>query len=405
MNKDLLHQVNEILSKEIDPIFIEISRTIVPELPNPKYMPWLLAHKMSVDSAKILLALPDEWRESEYSDFQVSEEFAKKLGMKKDYVEEQVEERYFSGDITLNPKKGPVLTLSRGLWIDIQHSKKWIKRNGPAFYHILGIMTDEEFTQFAEAHIQTNIDEGRTGVARIIPRYDSVKDCKELLPIENYKEVLKSKKRLAQLNCICRLRYPEYGQDGKVCLAANEMADLAIKMEIAEEISWEDAFEYVQKVGKKEPHIHESKHATTLSEAGNILCNCNAETCSVLRRATNVGGKFPYHEFYGKSRFRAEIEADKCIDCGLCHKKRCMFDAIRVMYNRELGTEKPHVNETLCVGCGCCVETCPTNAIKMNLVAPPEILSGNYRGDDFKQTDPVEKEKVDFERIKTVLEL
>lgn len=376
MKKELEQQINAILHKEIDDIFIEVALKIAPKVKDPKYMPWLLAHKMDVQSAKVLLALPDDNHKPEYADFQVSDQFVGKLGMDKGYIEAQLEERYYSGDVMLDKEKGSVLSKNRGFWIDLQHNVKWRERNGNAYYVIVGIMTDEEFTPTFEDAVQDNIDRDRSGFVRIVPRYDSVKDIDGLLPEENYKEILKSREIIAQLPCACRLRHPEYNQDEGVCLTANNAAREVIKRGIGKEISWEEAFEYVQKAGKKQPHVHESTHATRLSEVGDVLCNCHIDTCAILRRGSNVGGKFPTHEMYGKSRYRAVVEPKECIDCGLCYKKRCMFDAIRVRFDKDLGEEKPFVNETMCIGCGCCVETCPSNAIHMKVAAPPEALSG-----------------------------
>ena len=59
---ELLNEVNAIFNKEIDPIFMDLARKIEPRIENPRYMPWLLAHKMSAECAKILMALPDpDW--------------------------------------------------------------------------------------------------------------------------------------------------------------------------------------------------------------------------------------------------------------------------------------------------------------------------------------------------------
>lgn len=38
------------------------------------------------------------------------------------------------------------------------------------------------------------------------------------------------------------------------------------------------------------------------------------------------------------------------------------------------GKERYMVSENLCMGCCCCVETCPKDAIKMYAADPPEIL-------------------------------
>lgn len=380
MNKEIKNEyekeIKEILDKEIDPIFLEIAQKIAPKITAQKYLPWLLAHKMDVKGAIVLNSLPDNDWFPDLGEFHISDSFVEKIGMTKSYIEEQLEERYYSGDIMWDDEKGPIITYSRGLWIDIQHNEDWIKKNGTAYYKIIGIMIDQEFTPLMEADTEERIKIGKTGMCRIIPQYNSVKDCPELLPAENYKEILKSRKVIAQLSCACRIRFPEAGQDEKVCLCADKAAEWAIKLGMGKQVTWEYAFDYLQKSVLKQPFIHMNKHSDQLKDIGDILCNCEVTTCAVMRNTMVNGGEHKVWDYYAKSRYRAVIDAEKCIDCGICKNKRCMFDAIIVTYNKEFGKEKHFVNEPICMGCGCCVETCPKDAITMVLVDPPEVLKG-----------------------------
>ena len=52
-----------------------------------------------------------------------------------------------------------------------------------------------------------------------------------------------------------------------------------------------------------------------------------------------------------------------------------MFKAIKNIYDPVLGKEAYKVEESLCMGCGNCVETCPSGALKMIEVDPPEVLA------------------------------
>ncbi len=61
-------------------------------------------------------------------------------------------------------------------------------------------------------------------------------------------------------------------------------------------------------------------------------------------------------DFY--SGVAAEIDAEKCINCGKC-KAICRFNAIT---EQETAHEVINLN---CEGCGYCATICPTNAIKM----------------------------------------
>lgn len=56
-----------------------------------------------------------------------------------------------------------------------------------------------------------------------------------------------------------------------------------------------------------------------------------------------------------------------------------MFNAIQFKYYIEKGIHGRWVNETQCMGCGSCVLTCPTGALSMKLVDPPESLQGYHQ--------------------------
>ena len=78
---ELLNEDNAIFNKEIDPIFMDLARKIEPRIENPRYMPLRLAHKMSAECAKILMALPDPDWTPDLGDHMVSDTFIRKLGM------------------------------------------------------------------------------------------------------------------------------------------------------------------------------------------------------------------------------------------------------------------------------------------------------------------------------------
>ncbi len=390
---ELLPEINRILNREIDPVFFDLARKIEPRIQNPRFMPWLLAHKMGPECARILMALPDPDWTPDLGDHMVSDKFIERLGMDKEFVREQLYDRYLSGDIFYNKETGePIVTPGAALWSDLQNNPDWMKKNGEAYYKAVAMMHEYDFAPCIEDTMKDLLQKGIHGLNQIVPRYDSVKDFPGLLPVENYKEILKSKKKLTQNQCACRTRYPEYGQDDHVCISADETADFMIAHNLGREISWEEMFDYIQKSGKKTPIIHTVSHTLDLKNVGTILCSCNVNTCSGLRHITATKGKYTYREMYNKSRFRAVLDPAKCVDCGLCYKKRCMFNAIHRKFIRDFGDEALFVNESVCMGCGCCVETCPTGALTMKLVDPPEALLG-WNVVDGKAVNPEELNK------------
>ncbi len=411
MNEDMLKQVNELLGKEISDEDMKLYKAVIniigKELVDSEYWPWLLAHKMSPDGCKVLLSLPDEDWTAECGDNGVSDKFVEKVqkqyGLSPEFIRKQVEESYYSGDIFAVGKRGPRVTVGRGHWIDLQHSHRWIERNGPAYYRVIGIMVEQEFSPLMEKATDQRLKDGKASSARVVPKYDTVKDIPGLLPAENYMEMLKTRKIIARNSCACRLRYPEYNQDVGVCFAANTLGQYSIDMGAGVEMTADEVMDYLRKAGKKEPFFSMQKNTDDINSLGEIFCNCTPNACATVRHTVLTGGTHKIWDYYSRSRFRAEIDIEKCIHCNICVKKRCLVEAIQMKYYRELGREDIYVNEEQCLGCGCCVETCPTGALKMKLVDPPEALlgyakdyDGNYIMPQEKKVDVMDKEKTSF---------
>ncbi len=64
----------------------------------------------------------------------------------------------------------------------------------------------------------------------------------------------------------------------------------------------------------------------------------------------------------------ADIDLDKCSECGLC-QKNCPFGAI------ELVGKSPHVIKAICKGCGTCAANCPKEAITIIHFTDEQILA------------------------------
>lgn len=389
MEQELKEQVNQILQKDLDDVYFSLARKILNDHPESRYVPWMLAHKMSQEEAHVIDALPDKDWTPEVGELKISMAFAEKLGMDKYEVDALILDRFFSADVMNDPEIGPIVRPDPVQWMDLQHSPVWRERNGRAYYIVLQMFLENELAPRMEAGTEAsrlgNPDWVNPSGGRIIPRYDTVKDFPELLPIENYKAVLQSCELLTVMECPCRFRHPDTEKSPFVCVEANEAAKLLIDMGFSRQYSWKEVFDIIQKAGKKDPFVHTSRNNDMMDETNseivsrsNVLCNCNVTACGVLSNMHHFGSTQKPWNYYTKSRFRAQINLDKCIDCGLCERSRCMFGAIQTKYYVEKGVHGRCVNETQCMGCGCCAETCPTGALTMKLVDPPESLLGYY---------------------------
>ena len=94
-----------------------------------------------------------------------------------------------------------------------------------------------------------------------------------------------------------------------------------------------------------------------------------------------MGSKYPIQEFYAPSRYRATVDPESCVSCRVCVDKRCQFGAAQMKFYPEYGEERAYIDEAICMGCGNCVETCPSGIRGMKEVEPPETLTEAGRRD------------------------
>ncbi|UCF56540.1 MAG: 4Fe-4S binding protein, partial [Deltaproteobacteria bacterium] len=122
-------------------------------------------------------------------------------------------------------------------------------------------------------------------------------------------------------------------------------------------ISKEEALE-VLKNAEEEGLVHNAFYNT--KQGHFAVCNCCPCCCGVFRGVKEF--KAPY--FLAKSNFFASIDQETCSECGVCAEERCPVEAIVEEDNGYT------VQSDICIGCGVCTVTCPTESI--NLVRKPE---------------------------------
>ena len=94
-----------------------------------------------------------------------------------------------------------------------------------------------------------------------------------------------------------------------------------------------------------------------------FICNCCECCCPTLRGVKILGGDAVFNSFYF-----AEIDSEACTDCGVCKEERCQVAAI------EETDDGFRIKKEQCIGCGLCVTTCPTEAIKLIAKKPDETV-------------------------------
>jgi Pyruvate/2-oxoacid:ferredoxin oxidoreductase delta subunit len=188
-----------------------------------------------------------------------------------------------------------------------------------------------------------------------IPMNLEIPDTREVLPMDQTAEFLKVCRRYAVTDCMCRTAQ-DLNQSRKcnspvkdVCFLFDEVADSAIEMGAAREITLEEVMEIIRS-------CRDLGMIQTVSNAQHplSLCNCCKCCCPCVRSLTRF--EFPLCE---ESRYLAEpAHEEVCISCNKC-SSLCPGNAIKV----ENGIVQ--IRSQLCIGCGVCVSQCPKGVLKM----------------------------------------
>ncbi len=221
---------------------------------------------------------------------------------------------------------------------------------------------DREFCEMCEEysmHFGAQMVSFGPRIMQVVPIENEIPSKQEALPYEQVSTLIENAQSFMVNPCICK---KEQGIMDNPCEKPLEIC-LALGLEVGifdkqpwggRVISKEEAYDVLRKA--EEAGL---VHLTSNVESDHwFICNCCGCCCGVLR-AINMG--IPD---VTNSHFYAEIDPDECDACGTCLDERCQIKAI------EEGEEAYQVIKEKCIGCGLCVTTCPSEAIK--LVRKPE---------------------------------
>jgi Na+-translocating ferredoxin:NAD+ oxidoreductase subunit B len=221
---------------------------------------------------------------------------------------------------------------------------------------------------------------------QVLPVEAEIAEKEEPLPYEKVSTIIENGQSFLVNDCICKKRQGLLGEPCdrplQVCLAVAPIPGVFDNSPEGRVISREEAYELLRKT-EEDGLVHMTSN---VQNGQYYICNCCKCCCGVLGAINRLG--IPAQDVVNAHYF-AEIDADLCIDCGLCAEERCQVGAI------EDGEGVRRVIADRCIGCGLCISTCPAEAIRLHhkererLVPPPATEDawfderGKMRGVDF----------------------
>jgi len=185
---------------------------------------------------------------------------------------------------------------------------------------------------------------------------------KNIIPYEQARRILiENPENIAVIDCVCRTLRGEKGcYPRDVCIMIGDPWVDWI-MEHTPEMHPRRITQAEALTILRECHERGNVHAAFFKDAaaGRLyhICNCCPCCCTALKAQNYVGAPM-----FGGSGFVAQIDAEKCVKCGIC-VEHCNFLALRK--NEDGGVA---VDEGRCKGCEACATKCPAKAIRFCLV-------------------------------------
>ena len=223
---------------------------------------------------------------------------------------------------------------------------------------------------------------------RVVPVEKEISGQQEVISYEKVSDLIDSNQSFLVNDCICKKEKELLGhpcdRPVQVCLAMAPVPDVFKKYPTGREITKQEAHDLI-KMAEEAGLVHLTYN---VQGGGYYICNCCKCCCGVLRSINELG--IPASMVIN-SNYYAEIDAEKCSSCGICLDERCQVGAV------EECADAYRIIRERCIGCGLCVSTCPSEAIRLVHKGPDKIAQppvnedawfeerGRMRGVDFSR--------------------
>ncbi len=335
----------------------------------------ILEHLMTPEQARMVAALPG-----------TPAEVANKTGFGEARVAEEMDALFYTGVVfpkgDFNNREFFRFARSVGQFHDAtQATQKLDIHTDNAFYTL--------WQDFVMNEWYPDVGEGQKKATmpfqRIVPSHLALEGLSDVLPCEDYRELLKAQELIAIVPCACRVRTDSVGETCEhtdevgswKCFQFNRGAQYVIARGSGRQLSTDEALELLDECAE-DGLLHMWPNSAAMTGL-NTSCHC-CRDCCMMYVPVDITEGGDIGKVWAKSRYEAFIDQDKCDGCQDC-VERCQFDSIEMVKPEGAGKKKRSkklkavIDPEKCWGCGACVPACDeAKAIGFKVVRPVEHI-------------------------------
>lgn len=236
---------------------------------------------------------------------------------------------------------------------------------------------DAELAQLFEDYYQKALGQALTmqpPLNRVIPVGESIRVDMEVRPFESVTDIVNNAQAWGVVDCICRTQQALIGDPCEhpldVCMLLSETPGVFDHSPAVRSLTCEEAMATLQRAADAG-----LVHSVSNNQQGMwYICNCCTCSCAVLRGMADLG----VANIIARSAFVNQVDETLCTGCGLC-VEHCQFEALSL-------EDIVSVDGIRCVGCGLCVSACPDEALSLvrrpdEEILPPPVTEADWRAE------------------------
>jgi ferredoxin len=222
-----------------------------------------------------------------------------------------------------------------------------------------------EYLNVEEDFIRELFTHGETELGRVFVHETAMPEelSLQVMDYERASEVVRTASHRALGVCYCRHKMMHMGRacDAPMnnCMTFNNVADSLVRHGIAREVDVAEGLDVLQQAQEKRL----VQFGDNVRERVAFICNCCGCCCEAMNAVRRFGLMHPVHT----TNFLPVIADSLCNGCGKC-VDACPVEAMTLVSAndpRKPRKKKAVLDEERCLGCGVCVRTCPEDGLML----------------------------------------